>query len=70
MHVVQVGAGLGDVLEGVGARADVMGIVGTGDVRQHLEGDREYDVGVDELEGAESAVPSSDLGEPRSLVVR
>ena len=38
MHVVQVGAGLGDVLEGVGARADVMGIVDTGDIRQHLGG--------------------------------
>ena len=50
MHVVRVGAGRGDVLEGVGARADVMGIVGIGDVRQHLEGYREYDVGVEYLE--------------------
>jgi hypothetical protein len=38
MHVVQVGASLCDILERVGALADIMGVVGSGDVRQHLGG--------------------------------
>jgi hypothetical protein len=38
MHVVQVGASLCDILERVGALADIMGVVGAGDVRQHLGG--------------------------------
>lgn len=38
MHLVQVGASLCNVLERVGALADIMGVMGAGDVGQHLGG--------------------------------
>lgn len=61
MHVVQVGAGLCDVLERVGTLADIMGVVGVGNVRQHLGGR----LVVSRLRLG-SSVPFHSLVEPRS----